>query len=111
MLYRSAALPCATPNFKHIYGGKLDPALKAGKLSASYCVALLAHDLATGAGAIRLSRKRAIAPTSSQPIRIPPCGRGLSNSHWCELDIVQGVPTCSACNSIAPGNLTVPSSW
>ena len=56
MLYRSAAQPCATPTFKHIYGGKLARALKAGKLSASYR-ALLAHDLATGAVAIRLSRR------------------------------------------------------
>ena len=47
----------------------------------------------------------------SQPIRIPPCGRGLNNSPWYELDIVQGVPTCLACHSIAPGNLTVSSSW
>ena len=56
MLYRSAAQPCATPTFKHIYGDKLARALKAGKLSASYR-ALLAHDLATGAVAIRLSRR------------------------------------------------------
>jgi len=62
MLYRSAAQPCATPTFKHIYGDKLARALKAGKLSASYR-ALLAHDLATGAVAIRLSRKQAIALT------------------------------------------------
>ena len=62
MLYRSAAQPYATPTFKHIYGDKLARALKAGKLSASYR-ALLAHDLATGAVAIRLSRKQAIALT------------------------------------------------
>ena len=43
--------------------------------------------------------------------RIPPCGRGLSSSSWCEVEIVQGVWTCLACNSIAPGNITVPSSW
>jgi hypothetical protein len=42
--------------------------------------------------------------------RIPPCGRGLSSSSWCELEIVQGVWTCLACNSIAPGKITVPSS-
>jgi hypothetical protein len=62
VLYRSAAQPCATATFKHIYGGKLTRALKPGKLSASYR-ALLAHDLATGAVAIRLSRKQAIALT------------------------------------------------
>jgi hypothetical protein len=62
MLYRSPAQPCATPTFTHIYGGKLARALKAGKLSASYR-ALLAHNLATGAVAIRLSRKHAIALT------------------------------------------------
>ena len=38
--------------------------------------------------------------------RIPPCGRGLSSSSWCEIEIVQGVWTCLACNSIAPGNIT-----
>ena len=42
--------------------------------------------------------------------RIPPCGRGLSSSSWCEVEIVQGVWTCLACNSIAPGKITVPSS-
>ena len=42
--------------------------------------------------------------------RIPPCGRGLSSSSWCEVEIVQGVWTCLACNCIAPGNITVPSS-
>jgi hypothetical protein len=41
--------------------------------------------------------------------RIPPCGRGLSSSSWCEVEIVQGVWTCLACNSIAPGKITVPS--
>jgi hypothetical protein len=46
---------------------------------------------------------------TSQP-RIPPCGRGLSSSSWCEVEIVQGVWTCLACNSIAPGKITVPSS-
>ena len=61
MLYRSAAQPRATPTFKHIYGGKLAHALKAGKLST--CRALLAHDLATGAVAIWLSRKQTIALT------------------------------------------------
>jgi hypothetical protein len=43
--------------------------------------------------------------------KIPPCGRGLSSSSWCEVEIVQEVWTCLACNSIAPGNITVPSSW
>lgn|SRR5262245_12924980 len=43
--------------------------------------------------------------------RIPPCGRGLSSSSWCEVEFVQGVWTCLACNSIASGNITVPSSW
>jgi hypothetical protein len=43
--------------------------------------------------------------------RIPPCGRGRSSSSGCELDLVQGVWTCLACNCIAPGNITVPSSW
>jgi hypothetical protein len=38
--------------------------------------------------------------------RIPPCGRGLSSSSWCEVEIVQGVWTWLACNSIAPGNIT-----
>jgi hypothetical protein len=44
--------------------------------------------------------------------RIPPCGRGLSRwSSWCELEIVEGVWTCLACNCIAPGNITVPRRW
>ena len=43
--------------------------------------------------------------------RIPPCGRGLSSSSWCEVEIVQGVWTCLACGCIAPGNITEPSSW
>ena len=47
--------------------------------------------------------------TTSQR-RIPPCGRGLSSSSWCEVEIVQGVWTCLACNAIAPGKITVPSS-
>jgi hypothetical protein len=68
--------------------------------------------------AIQLAQVRSAAPdvcnfprqqTTSQR-RIPPCGRGLSSSSWCELEIVQGVWTCLACNSIAPGKITVPSS-
>jgi hypothetical protein len=68
--------------------------------------------------AIQLAQGRSAAPdvcnfprrqmTSQR--RIPPCGRGLSSSSWCELEIVQGVWTCLACNSIAPGKITVPSS-
>jgi hypothetical protein len=55
----------------------------------------------------RTSAKLATAPS----LKIPPCGRGLRKSPWCEIRIVQGLPTCFACNCIAPGNLTVPSSW
>ena len=86
MLYRSAAQPCATPTFKHIYGGKLARALKAGKLSASYR-ALLAHDLATGAIAIRLSRKQAIVLTHANATYVTgprPAAlraRGLHHAH------------------------------
>ena len=68
--------------------------------------------------AIQLAQVRSAAPdvcnfprqqmTSQR--RIPPCGRGLSSSSWCEVEIVQGVWTCLACNSIAPGKITVPSS-
>ena len=68
--------------------------------------------------AIQLAQVRSAAPdvcnfprqqmTSQR--RIPPCGRGLSSSSWCEVKIVQGVWTCLACNSIAPGKITVPSS-
>jgi hypothetical protein len=64
--------------------------------------------------AIQLTQVRSTAPdvcnfprqqmTSQR--RIPPCGRGLSSSSWCEIEIVQGVWTCLACNSIAPGNIT-----
>jgi len=79
MLYRSAAQPCATPTFKHIYGDKLARALKAGKLSASYR-ALLAHDLATGAVAIRLSRKQAIALTHANATYVTLRARGLHHS-------------------------------
>jgi hypothetical protein len=67
--------------------------------------------------AIQLAQVRSAAPdvcnfpgqqmTSQR--RIPPCGRGLSSSSWCEVEIVQGVWTCLACNSIAPGKITVPS--
>ena len=49
-------------------------------------------------------------PTSSQPILIPPCGRGLSNSSGCELWNVNGVWTCLACGCIDPRNITEPSS-
>jgi hypothetical protein len=64
--------------------------------------------------AIQLAQVRSTAPdvcnfprqqmTSQR--RIPPCGRGLSSSSWCEVEIVQGVWTCLACNSIVPGNIT-----
>jgi hypothetical protein len=68
--------------------------------------------------AIQLAQVRSAAPdvcnfprqqmTSQR--RIPPCGRGLSSSSWCRVGSVQGVWTCLACNSIAPGKITVPSS-
>ena len=83
MLYRSAAQPCATPTFKHIYGDKLARALKAGKLSASYR-ALLAHDLATGAVAIRLSRKQAIALTHANATYVSAIA-GMSESERAAL--------------------------
>jgi hypothetical protein len=68
--------------------------------------------------AIQLAQVRSAAPDvcnfSRQQMtsqrRIPPCGRGLSSSSWCEVETVQGVWTCLACNSIAPGKITVPSS-
>jgi hypothetical protein len=83
MLYRSAAQPYATPTFKHIYGDKLARALKAGKLSASYR-ALLAHDLATGAVAIRLSRKQAIALTHANATYVSAIA-GMSESERAAL--------------------------
>jgi len=83
MLYRSAAQPCATPTFKHIYGGKLARALKAGKLSACYR-ALLAHDLATGAIAIRLSRKQAIVLTHANATYVSAIA-GMSESERAAL--------------------------
>jgi hypothetical protein len=68
--------------------------------------------------AIQLAQVRSAAPdvcnfprqqmTSQR--RIPPCGRGLSSSSWCEVEIVRGGWTCLACNSIAPGKIIVPSS-
>jgi len=60
----------------------------------------------TGSAVIEIS----YSLTSASQRRIPPCGRGLSSSSWCEVEIVQGVWTCLACNSIAPGKITVPSS-
>ena len=83
MLYRSAAQPCATPTFKHIYGDKLARALKAGKLSASYR-ALLAHDLATGAVAIRLSRKQGIVLTHANATYVSAIA-GMSESERAAL--------------------------
>jgi hypothetical protein len=64
--------------------------------------------------AIQLAQVRSAAPDvcnfprqqTTPQCRIPPCGRGLSSSSWCEVEIVQGVWTCLACNSIAPGNIT-----
>ena len=64
-----------------------------------------------GAVGSNLIDKAASRAKPSKKRRIPPCGRRLSNPTWCELDIVQGVPTCLACGCIAPGNITVPSSW
>jgi hypothetical protein len=46
--------------------------------------------------------------------QIPPCGRGCSSLPYCELErrpTSNGVLTCIYCNCIAPGGITVPSSW
>lgn len=42
----------------------------------------------------------------SKKCRVPPCGRGLSSRSWCEVELLEGVWTCSKCDSVAPGNIT-----
>jgi hypothetical protein len=64
----------------------------------------------------RLAERNSVGPYQYQAgllkkRRIPLCGRRLSSVSWCEVELVQGVWTCLACDSVAPGNITVPSSW
>jgi hypothetical protein len=78
----------------------LSPRIRIGEQFIAYAVALLKSEVWRSLKLAEL-RKR----------RIPPCGRGLGSSSWCEVEIVQGVWTCLACGCIAPGNITEPSSW
>jgi hypothetical protein len=75
----------------------LSPRIRIGEQFIAHAVALLKSEA-----------WRSLKLTGLRKCRLPPCGRGLSKSPWCEIRIVQGVPTCPACNCMAPGKVTLP---